>query len=186
MFDTALLVIDLQRDYLAGGKFPLPGIEGAIERAAVLIALFRINGMPVIHIRHFELDPAVGFLLESTPGAEIDPRVAPQGEDMLITKNYPNAFRDTTLAKILHVLGAKELFFCGAMSNMCIDATVRAAFDMGYRCTVVEDACAACDLEFGGSVIPAEQVHGAFMAALASAYGEVVDLRTFSDRLVAG
>ena len=186
MFDTALLVIDLQRDYFPGGKFELPGIERTVERAALMATLFRTNGMPVIHIRHFELDSAVGFLLEGTPGVEIDARVAPQGEDMLITKNYPNAFRDTTLAKVLHVLGAKELFFCGAMSNMCIDATVRAAFDMGYRCTVVEDACAASNLEFGGNVIPAEQVHGAFMAALASAYGEVVDLSTFSERLVAG
>jgi nicotinamidase-related amidase len=186
MFDTALIVIDLQRDYLAGGKFPLPGIERAIERAAVLIALFRARGTPVIHVRHVELDPAVGFLLEGTPGVEIDPRVAPQGEDMMITKNYPNAFRDTTLPKVLHVLGAKELFFCGAMSNLCIDATVRAAFDMGYHCTVIEDACAASDLTFGGNVIPQAQVHGAFMAALASAYGEVVDLRTFSDRLARG
>ena len=139
--------------------------------------------MPVVHVRHVELDPAVGFLLECTPGAEIDPRVAPQGEDMLITKNYPNAFRDTTLPKVLHVLGAKELFFCGAMSNLCVDATVRAAYDMGYRCTVIEDACAASDLEFRGNRISAGQVHAAFMAALTSAYGEVVDLKTFSDRL---
>ncbi len=186
MFDTALIVIDLQRDYFPGGKFMLPGIERAVERASVLIALFRANGMPVIHVRHVERDPAVGFLLAGTPGIEIDPRVAPRDEDMLITKNYPNAFRDTTLAKILHVLGAKELFFCGAMSNLCVDATVRAAFDMGYRCTVVEDACAASDLEFGGNVISATQVHGAFMAALASAYGEVVDLKTLTARLVAG
>jgi len=47
-------------------------------------------------------------------------------------------------------------------------------------------ACAACDLEFGGNVIPAMLVHGAFMAALASTYGEVVNLKTFSNRLVAG
>ena len=186
MFDTALIVIDMQRDYLAGGKFPLPGIERTVERAAQLITLFRSSGMPVIHIRHFEMDPAVGFLHEGTPGAEIDPRVAPQGDDMLITKNYPNAFRDTTLTKVLHVLGAKELFFCGAMSNLCVDATVRAAFDMGYHCTVIEDACAASDLEFAGEVIPAAVVHRAFMAALASAYGEVVDLKTFSDRLATG
>ncbi len=94
MFDTTLNVIDLQRDYLA----------------VVLIALFRANSTPVVHVRHFEKSPAVGFLLEGTPGAEIDPRVAPQGDEMLITKNYPNAFRDTTLAKILHVPGAKEFF----------------------------------------------------------------------------
>ena len=186
MFDTALIVIDLQRDYFSDGKFALPGIERTVQRASALIALFRTHGMPVIHVRHIEKDPAVGFLLDGTPGIEIDPRVAPRGEDMLITKNYPNAFRDTTLAKIIHVLGAKELFFCGAMSNLCIDATVRAAFDMGYRCTVIEDACAACDLVFGGNVIPATLVHGAFMAALASAYGEVVDLKTFSTRLAGG
>ncbi len=186
MFPTALVVIDLQRDYFPGGNFALPDIERAAARAAELIDLFHRHRLPVIHIRHFEMDPAVGFLLGGTPGAEIDPRVAPQGDDLLITKNYPNAFRDTTLAKIIHVLGAKELFFCGAMSNMCVDATVRAAFDMGYHCTVIEDACAASDLEFGGNVIPAALVHGAFMAALASAYGEVVDLKTFSNRLAAG
>lgn len=186
MYETALVVIDMQRDYLPGGQYPLPDLDRAVDQAARLIELFRARSMPVIHIRHIEKDPAVGFLLDGTPGIEIDPRVAPQGEDMLITKNYPNAFRDTTLAKVLHVLGAKELFFCGAMSNLCIDATVRAAFDMGYKCTVIEDACAAAALQFSGARIPAAAVHGAFMAALASAYGEVVDLKTFSDRLAAG
>jgi nicotinamidase-related amidase len=47
------------------------------------------------------------------------------------------------------------------MSNLCVDATVRVAFDMGYHCTVIEDACAASDLEFSGSTIPAGVVHGA-------------------------
>ena len=101
---------DLQRDYFPGGKFELPGIERTVERASSLIALFRAQGMPVIHVRQIEKDEAVGFLLDGTPGIEIDPRVKPQGEDMLITKCYPNAFRDTTLARIIHALGAKELF----------------------------------------------------------------------------
>ncbi|MEO8164805.1 MAG: cysteine hydrolase family protein [Betaproteobacteria bacterium] len=186
MFDTALIVIDMQRDYLPGGKMPLPEMERAVERAMALIALFRDSGLPVIHVRHLEKDPAVGYLLEGSSGADIDPRVAPQGEDLLITKHYPNAFRDTTLAKVIHGMGAKELFFCGAMSNLCVDATVRAAFDMGYHCTVIEDACAASDLSFAGKAIPAAQVHGAFMAALASAYGEVVDFETFSERMAGG
>ena len=54
MFDTALIVLDLQRDYFAEGKFPLPGIERTVERAGQLIALFRSKGMPVIHVRHVE------------------------------------------------------------------------------------------------------------------------------------
>jgi len=181
-FDKALVVIDLQRDYFPGGKFVLPGIERVAVHAGALIDLFRAHGLPVIHVRHLERDAAVGFLLEGTPGSEIEPRVAPAGQDLLITKNWPNAFRDTTLAKILHVLGAGELVFCGAMSNMCVDATVRAAFDLGFRCVVIDDACAACDLEFNGVTIPSTYVQGAFMGALASAYGEVLDTRTFTAR----
>ncbi len=185
-FSTALVVIDLQRDYFPGGNFPLPDIERAAARAEELIGLFHRHRLPVVHVRHLEKDPKVGFLLEGTTGSEIEPRVAPSGQDLLITKNWPNAFRDTTLQKILHVLGSRNLVFCGAMTNMCVDATVRAAFDLGFHCTVVEDACAASDLEFNGATIPARQVHGAFMGALASAYGDVLDLKAFSERLPTG
>lgn len=184
-FDKALVAIDLQRDYFPGGKCMLPGIERVALRAIELITWFRAHGLPVIHVRHLERDPAVGILMEGTPGSEIEPRLAPEGQDLLITKHSPNAFRNTTLAKILHVLGVSELVFCGAMSHMCVDATVRAAFDLGFRCTVVGDACAASDLEFNGVSIPSTYVHGAFMAALASAYGEVLDTKTLIERLSA-
>jgi nicotinamidase-related amidase len=60
------------------------------------------------------------------------------------------------------------------MSNMCIDATTRAANDLGFDCIVAHNACASKDLEFGGKTIPAEQVHGSFMSALAFAYAKVV------------
>lgn len=54
----------------------------------------------------------------------------------------------------------------GAMSHTCIEATSRAASDFGYQVTVVHDACATCDQEFNGAVIPAAQVHATAMAAL--------------------
>ena len=53
---------------------------------------------------------------------------------------------------------------------MCVDATVRAAVDLGFEATVAHDACATCDLDFGGETIPARQVHGAFLAALGDGY----------------
>ena len=56
---------------------------------------------------------------------------------------------------------------------MCIDATTRAASDFGYKATVVHDACATRDLEFGGQVVSAAQVHAAMMSALAFAYAKV-------------
>ncbi len=65
------------------------------------------------------------------------------------------------------------------MSHMCIDATVRAAFDFGFECVAIQDACTTRNLEFGGKTIAAEQVHGSFMAALESAYAKVLTAEAF-------
>ena len=64
------------------------------------------------------------------------------------------------------------MIVCGMMTSMCVDATARAAADLGFAVTVVHDACATLDLEFEGETIPAHQVHGAFLAALGG-YGTV-------------
>jgi nicotinamidase-related amidase len=61
----------------------------------------------------------------------------------------------------------------GAMSHMCIDATTRAAYDLGLKCTLIHDACATRDLAFGGQTVGAQQVHASFMAALGWWYAEL-------------
>ena len=58
------------------------------------------------------------------------------------------------------------------MTSMCVDATVRAAVDLGFEVTVVGDGCAAPNLEHDGVAVPGEQVHAAFLAALADGYAE--------------
>jgi nicotinamidase-related amidase len=65
------------------------------------------------------------------------------------------------------------------MSHMCIDATTRAAFDFGFTCTIIHDACATRELAFAGRTIHAAQVHGAFMAALGMRYARVISLKEF-------
>ena len=60
------------------------------------------------------------------------------------------------------------------MTSMCVDATVRAAVDLGFDTTVVHDACATCDLQFDGRSVPALEVHSAFLAALGDGYAAVV------------
>jgi nicotinamidase-related amidase len=64
---------------------------------------------------------------------------------------------------------------------MCIDATTRAAFDLGFNCVVIQDACATRNLEFGGKTIAAELVHGSFMAALGSVYARVLGLDEYKE-----
>ena len=92
----------------------------------------------------------------------------------MVLKHLVNAFRGTDLRALLVRRAITDVVVAGSMSHMCIDAVVRAAADLGYRVTVLHDACATRDLEFNGQVIPAAQVHGAYMASLAFAYASVV------------
>ena len=62
---------------------------------------------------------------------------------------------------------------------MCIDATARAAFDLGFNCSIIHDACATRDLVFANKKIEAADVHASFMAALAAAYGKVLSTVDF-------
>jgi nicotinamidase-related amidase len=170
-----LLLIDIQNDYFQGGAMTLTGMEHAADNAAAVLEYFRTAGQPVFHVQHISIRPAAGFFLPDTAGVEINERVRPRTGESLTRKNYPNAFRATALADTLHAAAVDELVIVGAMSHMCIDATTRAAFDLGFTCQVVADACATRDLAFGGRTVAAADVHAAYMAALASVYATVID-----------
>jgi nicotinamidase-related amidase len=172
MTNTALLLIDIQQDYFPDGAFPLPNIIEAANNAKAVLAWARHTGIRIIHIRHEETDTSAGFLAADSTGSRIHSLVLPMEGETVITKHYPNAFRDTAL--LASMKDIDNVLIVGAMSNMCVDATARAAFDHGISVTVIHDACAASSLEFQGSELSAEVVHGSFMSALASAYGSVV------------
>ena len=170
---TVLLLIDLQNDYFPGGAMPLVGSDAAVTQAARALSAARAAGWPVVHVQHLAARPGATFFLPGTPGADIHPQVAPQPGETVVTKHFPNSFRETALADQLAALRARRLVVAGAMSHMCIDATVRAAADLGHAVTLLADACATRDLAFGGRTIPAQDVHGAFMAALSGLYAQV-------------
>jgi len=174
MNKTALLLIDLQNDYFPGGKNPLDGSPQAVEKAGQLLANFRRLDWPIVHIQHLSTRPGASFFVPGTSGADIHPTVRPLATETVIQKNYPNSFRQTNLGEHLENLGVQRLVVSGMMTHMCLDAGVRAAIDRGYECWVASDACASKDLVFEGQTIPAAQVHGAFLAALASAYARVL------------
>jgi nicotinamidase-related amidase len=169
-----MVLVDLQNDYFPGGSMELVGIETAAACARRLLDVFRKKEQPVIHIQHLAVRPGATFFLPETNGAKINAAVAPLGDETTIVKNYPNSFRDTPLLEFLKKRDIEDLVICGAMSHMCIDASVRAAFDLGFACRVAEDACATRDLIFKGKTINAPEVHASFMAALSGAYAEVL------------
>ncbi len=166
----ALVIVDIQNDYFPGGAHPLVGPEAAAANAQQLLAAFRASGEPLFHVQHVWDAPDAAFMRPGTAGVEIHESVAPAPGEPVIRKANPNSFLDTPLEAQLRARGVEHVVVCGMMTSMCVDATVRAAVDLGFEATVAHDACATCDLDFAGETIPARQVHGAFVAALGDGY----------------
>ena len=174
MPERALVIIDIQNDYFPGGKMELEGADAAAQNAGQALARFRKEGVPVFHVRHLSTRPGATFFIPGTSGAEIHAAVKPQGGEKVIEKNFPNSFRGTQLEQALKEAGVKELVVAGMMTHMCVDASVRQAADLGYKVTLLGDACATRAQSFGGETVPARQVHAAFLAALNGFYAKVI------------
>jgi nicotinamidase-related amidase len=181
--NPALVLIDLQNDYFPGGRLELVEIDAATAQAQTLLTAFRKSGWPIFHVQHVALGPEATFFLPDTAGVEIHAALQPLSSEPVIQKHFPNAFRQTGLLEELRRHGVENLVICGAMTHMCIDATTRAAFDHGFRCQVIHDACATRDLVFEGLEVPAAQVQAAFMAALQARFAQVLSLEEFLQTL---
>lgn len=178
MSSTALIVVDIQNDYFPGGKWPLVGADAAADNAVKVIEAARDAGDMIVFIRH-ESGADAPFFTPGSDGAKLHPKVLNRENEPVVLKHFPNSFRETGLQALLEDKGIEDLVIIGSMSHMCIDATTRAAADLGYKVRVIHDACASRDLEFEGSVVPAAHVHAAFMSALGFAYAEVLSTKTY-------
>ena len=170
---TSLLVIDIQNDYFPGGKMELVHPTEAAKKAYELLQCFREHNQHHVHIQHVATKPDATFFLPDGDGVTIHDSVAHFVGEPLVIKHYPNAFRETNLLELLKAEKTERVVITGMMTHMCVDATARAAADLGFQVIVAEDACATRDLRYGDTTIPAEHVHKAFLAALKS-YGQVM------------
>lgn len=177
--NSALLLIEIQNDYFPNGRIPLEKSFEASTKAQSLLSTYRDKKMPVIHIQHISTHPNAAYFLPCTKGSEFHANVAPLKGETIIKKHYPNSFKDTTLLNFLIKNQINHLVICGMMTHLAIDATVRAAYDLGFMCTVVHDACAAHQLEFGNNIIAAANVHYAFIAAFQPIYATVISTDEF-------
>ena len=98
---TALLLIDIQNDYFPSGKMELVGSLQAAAAAARLLATFRKQSWLVYHVQHISTRPTSTFFQPGTPGVEIFPGVAPLPNEPVVTKHFPNSFRETDLEETL-------------------------------------------------------------------------------------
>ena len=170
---TALLIIDIQNDYFPGGKYPLVSPLEAAQKAYVILQCFREHGGYHIHIQHISKKPDAAFFIPGDRGTDIHDSVAHFEGEPIVYKHEPNSFLNTNLLELLKSWAIERVVIAGMMTHMCVDATTRAASDLGFQVIVSEDACATRDLKYGDTTIPAEHVHKAFLAALKS-YGRVM------------
>ncbi len=163
---TALLLVDIQNDYFPDGSMSLVNSVEAGQKAGILLEKFRSKKLPVIHMQHLSVRPGATFFVPGTPGVEINSCVTPLESEVQFTKKFPNSFRDTGLLQHLQENKITKLVIAGMMTHMCIDSTTRAAFDLGFSCTLAHDACATRDIVYSGKIMQAAQVHSSFIAAL--------------------
>jgi len=174
---TALVIIDMQRDFLEPGGFgaalgnDVSLLMAAVEPCRRILAGARATGMLVIHTREGHRPdlsdaprakvergppekrigapgPMGRILVRGEAGHDIVPTLAPLAEEPVIDKPGKGAFYQTDLDLMLRNRGIETLLVCGVTTEVCVHTTVREANDRGYRCLVLADACASYFPEF--------------------------------------
>jgi nicotinamidase-related amidase len=174
---TALLIIDMQRDFMEPGGFgetlgnDVSRLASAVKPIRVLLAAAREMGMLVVHTREGHLPdlsdappakvergapslrigdpgPMGRILIRGEAGHDIIPELYPLDSEIVIDKPGKGAFYATELGEVLEKYGIENLLVCGVTTEVCVNTTVREANDRGYRCVVISDGCASYFPEF--------------------------------------
>ena len=174
---TALMIIDMQRDFLEPGGFgetlgnDVSRLAAAVEPCRAVLSAARRRGMLVIHTREghrpdlSDAPPAkvergvpslrIGapgpmgrILVRGEPGHDIIAALYPVEGEPVIDKPGKGAFYQTELELMLRNRGIENLLVCGVTTEVCVNTTVREANDRGYRCIVLADCCASYFPEF--------------------------------------
>lgn len=174
---AALLIIDVQKAidapyHASVGPRNNPDAEQNIAR---LLASWRHNGWPIIHIRH-DSTFATSAYRPGQEGNQFKQEVAPGPGETILAKQTNSAFIGTTLEQHLRERGLASLVVAGVSTNNSVEATVRMAGNLGFRTFLVADACFTfARRDYHGRLRTAEEVHSMSLANLEEEYCEVVD-----------
>ncbi|MBS0250273.1 MAG: cysteine hydrolase [Proteobacteria bacterium] len=169
---SALVLIDCQNTYREG-VMQLEGVEPALVGCQSLLSRYREARRPVIHIQH-DAGPGTPYDVRDRIGAIAD-IVAPRDGEPVVVKNYPSSFEKTNLDQLLKGYGVEDVALVGFMTHVCVNSTARAAFNHGYRATVVGNATATRSLPNpSGGTVSAKDLHEASLAALSDIFAVVV------------
>ena len=179
---TALVVIDMQRDFIEKGGFgdslgnDVARLEAIVPTTATLIALFRRHGWTIVHTReahkpdlsdcppskikrgnptlHIGETGAMGrLLIAGEPGNQIVDDLRPLDGEIVIDKPGKGMFWGTDILHQLQLRGISHLVFAGVTTEVCVQTSMREANDRGYECLLVEDATESYFPQFKAATI---------------------------------
>ena len=207
---TALLVIDMQTDFLSpDGYFARKGYDPSPMRAilpnvASVIEAARRAGVLVVHTRQgYRADMAdmtpyerwrrrraglegTPVLLRGSPGFAIVPELSVEPGDVVVDKTANGAFCYTDLDHVLRWRGVTHLLFSGCTTDVCVHSTLREACDRNYQCLLIEDACASGDSYAHEAAIHMVTVEDGIFGVVATAKEVITGLRQFGDTVAGG
>jgi len=186
---TALVVIDMQRDFVEPGGFgealgnDVSRLLAIVPTVARLIALFRVKGWPIVHTREAHLPdlsdcppskrlrgdapirigdegPMGRLLVRGEPGNQILPALAPIDGEIVVDKPGKGMFWATGLHETLQMRGITHLVFAGVTTEVCVQTSMREANDRGYECLLVEDATESYFPEFKAATLAMIRAQG--------------------------
>jgi nicotinamidase-related amidase len=169
---TALLIIDVQKFYFPEGQLPLKHPKKTSQQIKKVLDAFRKDQMEVIHIKH-----------NVNKNAGIYKLLKPLENEKVITKNEANGFNGTELNEYLKNTNIKSLVITGMQTHMCVEATTRAAYDLGYKCTVISDGCTTKNIKFRNHTIKAKDVHFSTLSTIQNSYGKVLTADEFVKKI---
>ena len=189
---TALVIIDMQRDFVEPGGFgaslgnDVTLLHSAIAPIASLLAAWRARGWPVVHTREAhkadlsdcppakrlrgapslrigDAGPMGRLLIRGEAGTSIIPALAPQAGELVIDKPGKGMFWSTGLHDMLKAQGVTQLVFTGVTTEVCVQTSMREANDRGYDCLLIEDATESYFPEFKAAALAMIAAQGAIV-----------------------
>lgn len=172
--DATLIVVDVQ-DAIDDPRWGPRNNPEAEDNIAGLIARWRVEGLPLIHVRHDSAEPGSPYA-PGAPGHGFKSCATPLEGERVVSKSASSAFILPDLEAELDAIGATTLVICGVLTSNSVEATARHAGNLGYQTFVVSDACWTVDkVDLRGRRWPAEDVHALSLANLHGEYATVVD-----------
>jgi len=167
-----LIVLDLQRaiDHPSWGVRNNPDAE---NRISGLLAVWRQNAWPIIHIKHDSMSPTSTYY-HGQIGNKFKPEVEPHSGEIIISKSTHSAFIEPALSQALAKLDARAFLLVGVKTNNSIETTVRHGSNLGYAITLLEDGCFTHDqTDWNGKHWSAEDVHAFTLSNLSGEYCQI-------------